>query len=84
VLQEHWSDRHSLMIEECSELKEEGKCEAGLRLLRWTHNSAPGSVPPISNGWSAPYYVRGTYQVLAIDLRVGWHPNYSDLLKEGE
>jgi len=39
-------------------------------------------VPPIGDGWGAPYYVRGSYQVLAIDLKVGWHPDYRDLLKD--
>lgn len=81
VLQENWADHHSQMVEECSELEESGKCEAGLNLLRWTHEGAPQSVPPISEGWSAPYYVRGSYQVLAIDLEVGWHPDYRNLLK---
>lgn len=84
VLQEHWSDRHTQMVEECSELEEKMKCESGLKLLRWTHEGAPQSVQPISERWLDPYYVRGSYQVLAIDLKVGWHPDYSDLLRDDE
>lgn len=82
VLQEEWSDRHMQMAEACSESDDKHKCQLGLGLLRWTHEGAPGEVPPIGDGWSAPYYVRGSYQVLAIDLKVGWHPDYRDLLKE--
>jgi hypothetical protein len=80
VLQEHWSDRHTQMIEDCAKLAEGQKCDAGLRLLRWTHDQAPQNVRPITEGWCAPYYVRGSYQVLAINLTVGWHPDYLALL----
>jgi hypothetical protein len=41
-------------------------------------------VRPIFEGWSAPYYVRGSYQVLAINRRVGWHPNFAALLGDEE
>ena len=54
----------------------------GLDVLRWTHDSAPKEVEPISSSWSGHYYVRGTYQLLAIDLKVGWHAQYLKLLKE--
>jgi len=82
VLQEEWSDRHMQMAEACLESDGKQKCQLGLGLLRWTHERAPNEVPPIGDGWSAPYYVRGSYQVLAIDLQVGWHPDYRDLLKD--
>ena len=84
ILREHWSDRHSRMIEECGDLEETDKCAAGLKILRWTHDDAPNTVRPIFEGWSAPYYVRGSYQVLAINRRVGWHPNFSALFGDEE
>ena len=80
VLTEHWSDRHVQMTEECAELEDGEKCASGLGLLRWTHNAAPTTVRPIAEGWGAAYYVRGSYQVLAINLKVGWHPDYETLL----
>lgn len=82
VLIEHWSDRHSQMVEDCAELDNTHKCDSGLNLLRWTHNEAPSVVRPVVDKWNAAYYVRGSYQVLAIDLEVGWHPEYRTLLKE--
>ncbi len=82
ILEEHWSDRHSQMAEGCAELEEKEKCASGLKILRWTHEEAPQVVRPIAEGWNAAYYVRGTYQVLAIDLQVGWHPDYKKLLAE--
>jgi hypothetical protein len=84
VLTEHWSDRHGTMAETCAGLEDEAKCTSGLELLRWTHNEAPNVVRPIQEGFSAAYYVRGSYQVLAIGLQVGWHPDYKTLLKGEE
>ncbi len=85
ILIEHWSDRHKQIAEDCKALEEEEeKCKLGLGLLRWSHNEAPMNVRPIEEGFSAAYYVRGSYQVLGISLQVGWHPNYRDLLKDGE
>ncbi|MCW8087671.1 ABC-three component system protein [Sabulicella glaciei] len=84
VLREHWSDRHAELVDECASLEDEGKCASGLKLLRWTHHEAPSTVRPIAEGWGAAYYVRGTYQVLAINLKVGWHPDYETLLGGGE
>lgn len=84
VLREHWSDRRDEVLEACMELDVEGKCASGLELLRWTHNDAPKTVQPIAIGWGAPYYVRGSYQVLAINLKVGWHPDYQTMLEDGE
>ena len=82
ILQEKWSDRHAQMAEDCSDLEDKGKRASGLALLRWTHQDAPRFVPPLSEGWGGHYYVSGSYQVLAIDLKVGWHPDYRDLLKD--
>lgn len=82
VLQEHWHDRHSRMVETCALVEEAGKCAAGLALLRWTHDEAPSQVRPIAERWSSPYLVRGSYQVLAINLAVGWHPDFAKRLED--
>lgn len=80
ILKEHWSDRHGQMTEDVTVADDLAKCEAGLKLLRWTHEEAPLAVRPIADGWTAAYYIRGSYQVLAINRSVGWHPNYAALL----
>jgi hypothetical protein len=80
VLLEHWFDLHQDMVQKCAAVSDDAKCVSGLELLRWTHYEAPKSVRAISAGWTAAYYVRGSYQVLAIDLLVGWHPEFKTLL----
>ncbi len=82
VLKEWWLDRHVEIVEACENLEEAEKRNKGLGLLRWVHNEAPTVVRPIVPGFEAPYYVRGSYQVLAIDLEVGWHPDYQKLLAD--
>lgn len=83
-MREEWSDRHKQMAEDCLALTEDGKRERGLGLLRWSHEDAPKAIEPIAVGWSAPYYVRGSYQVLATDREVGWHPDYLERLKDDD
>lgn len=80
ILEEHWSDKHSGVVDKSENEVESKKCELGLNVLRWSHDDAPYQVRAISEGWNAPYYIRGSYQVLAISLRVGWHPDYKNKL----
>ncbi|KWS36138.1 hypothetical protein AL065_10640 [Pseudomonas amygdali pv. ulmi] len=81
-LTEHWSDRHVQMAEDCEDLDACQVRAKGLEILRWTHESAPNQVEPIAPSWQGHYYVRGTFQILAIDLQVGWHADYRKLLKD--
>lgn len=81
-LTEYWSDLHIRMKEDCEGLDPSEIEAKGLELLRWTHDHAPKDVEPIAPSWSGHYYVRGTYQVLAIDRLVGWHVDFLNLLKD--
>ena len=83
VLREQWSDRHSQVVEACEDLDDTERCQKGLGILRWTHEDAPSRIRPIDPHWAGDYYVRGSYQVLAIGLEVGWHPDFLHLLSEG-
>ncbi|GEA68403.1 hypothetical protein PA3_25610 [Acinetobacter pittii] len=82
LLKEYWEDKHISMCEDNEDTDEESKCKDGLELLRWTHNDAPNQIRSIEDGWSSAYYIRGSYQVLAINLTVGWHPDYKKRLKK--
>jgi len=52
----------------------------GHDLLVWSHYEAHKAVNAIDSGVTKPSYIRGSYQVLSIDGRVGWHPEYRKLL----
>lgn len=76
-----WGDRHGPMAEEHRSAPQGEKRTAGLEIFRWSFRQAHQEVDPFAKNWSASYYVRGSYQVLAVDMRVGWHPDYVTLLK---
>lgn len=81
LLTQEWADRHGHIVNECVSLDATLTRAKGLELLRWSHQKAPLEVTPIASGWNAHYYVRGSYQILAIGLKVGWHPEFHTILK---
>jgi hypothetical protein len=82
LLIEAWGDRHGLMVEAHSTATEDGKRASGLEILRWSFSQAHTQIPPFARNWNTTYYVRGSYQVLAVEQVVGWHPDYKTLLAE--
>lgn len=80
-LVQEWRDRHEPMVEQHQSASEVKKQTAGLEIFRWSYNQAHKVVDPFANNWNASYYVRGSYQVLAVEMSVGWHPDYKTLLK---
>ncbi len=80
LLQEIWRDKNARIVEDCEGCDDETMRKSGHELLRWTLDHAQTEVKPFASNWSATYYVRGSYQVLAIDLKVGWHPQFNELL----
>lgn len=65
----------------CDELGEEpGEVElakAGRAILKWAEDAPI----PIRSGVSAPWVCRGSFHMLAEDLKVGWHPDFRDRLE---
>lgn len=80
-LVQEWRDRHDPIAEQHQSAPEDKKRAAGLEVFRWTFSQAHLEVDPFAKNWSASYYVRGSYQVLAVEQSVGWHPDYVTLLK---
>ncbi len=83
-LVERWEDRFGPMQHDCSSAEDSECCQHGLQLLDWSHLDAHREVQPIRPLFTAEYLVQGTYQQLADEKRVGWHPRYSDLLSAQE
>ncbi len=80
-LKEFWSDRFGPMCHDCKDHDEAALRANGLALLDWSHLTAHTEIPPIRKLWEQPYLVQGTYQQLAEEGGVGWHPNYIALLE---
>jgi hypothetical protein len=84
LLIEAWGDEHGVMVEVHTTATEEAKRASGLAIFRWSFNQAHTQLPPFARNWNTTYYVSGSYQVLAVEQEVGWHPDYKTLLAEKE
>ena len=82
LLIDEWSYKHGVVVEEHFASSEDVKRSAGLGIFRWSFNQAYTQVSPFAQNWNASYYVRGSYQVLAVEQSVGWHPDFRTLLAE--
>ncbi|MBS0355918.1 MAG: hypothetical protein JSR83_18690 [Proteobacteria bacterium] len=82
LLIETWGDKYGVMVETNEKATEDTKRASGLEIFRWSYNQAHAQVPPFAPNWNTSYYVRGSYQVLAVEQEVGWHPDYRMLLAE--
>ena len=83
LLVEAWKDKYALMVEKTEAATDAQKRSAGLEIFRWSFDVAKTQISPFAKNWSADYYVRGSYQFLAVDLKVGWHPEFEALLRDG-
>lgn len=79
-LVDEWRDRHEELKEQVASNGQE-PCEGGRALLDWSHKNAPLELPPIRQDWNQPHLIRGSYQLLAESLVVGWHPDFESLMK---
>ncbi|MDR5785378.1 hypothetical protein P9281_02255 [Caballeronia sp. LP003] len=77
---EEWGYRYDDMSGACSGLSDDIKKEKGRALLSWSFFGAPNDIEVVAPSVTSPSYVRGTFQTLSIDGRVGWHPDYKVLL----
>jgi hypothetical protein len=82
MLIDEWSVKHGAMVEDHETSSEFIKRAAGLDIFKWSYDQAYTQITPIAKNWSASYYIRGSYQVLAVEQSVGWHPDFKTLLAE--
>lgn len=71
-----WSDRHGPMCDDTAAASEEEKRRRGCEILDWSHQEASSMLIKIGNKVAPAFLVQGTYQQLANDRCVGWHPDY--------
>lgn len=82
MLIESWSNRHEPMKED-SETEAEEVCKIkGLKLLDWIHDDSHLHINPIRSEWKQHFLIHGSFQQLADELKVGWHPKYYEILRK--
>ncbi|MEV7038321.1 ABC-three component system protein, partial [Amycolatopsis sp. NPDC051061] len=73
-LVEEWSTRFDVLCDELGEqAAEEDKVREARAIYRWVEQEARFRIRP---GCDEPFVTKGSYQILADDLRVGWHPDF--------
>ncbi|WP_371225355.1 ABC-three component system protein [Roseovarius sp. 2305UL8-3] len=75
-----WEYQHETACENMNAGDETSQKSEGLNVLKWALEDAAVEVGSIESTITSPFYVRGSYQVLSIQGRVGWHPEYVDRL----
>jgi hypothetical protein len=73
-LVEEWETRFDIMVDELGEdAAEDDKRREAKAIYAWVEREARF---PIRPGCDEPFVTKGSYQLLADDLRVGWHPDF--------
>ncbi len=80
-LKRAWGDKFGPMRDDCADGLDERKCDLGRQLLDWSHEHAPRDIPPIRSGWVEHFFVQGSFQQLAEELEIGWHPDWENTFK---
>lgn len=79
ALIEEWElTREQLLSRIGSDATDDVLEEIGQQLLAWAENN----IIPIRVGVTAPFVSRGSFHMLADELRIGWHPNFQERLEK--
>lgn len=71
-----WRDYHDPMRDDTLHCEESEKQLRGCKLLDWSHHEAPLWPVAIGSAPAPTYVTQGTYQDLADQKVIGWHPDY--------
>jgi hypothetical protein len=80
TLEIEWKAHHDEAIELSNNGDKDTMISEGIKVFNWALECNSTEVGNIGNYSTPPFYIRGSYQTLSIDGRVGWHPQYRSLL----
>lgn len=79
TLIDEWDIRFQIMLDNLKDVvSEEKHCESARRIYEWVETE---DLHRIRNRVNEPIFARGSYQILADNLSVGWHPQFQERLK---
>ncbi|MFD0048904.1 ABC-three component system protein [Actinomycetes bacterium NPDC127524] len=79
-----WGDIFYPMKHDLRDKCDDDLCREGCDLLDWSHKKAHTEIVPIRANWKQPFLIQGSYQQLAEELKVGWHPKFEKKIKKAE
>ena len=80
TLVNEWKAQHDEAVEASNEDNNTLMIKKGKKVLKWASRCTSTKVGNIDNYATPPFYIRGSYQTLSIEGRVGWHPRYKTIL----
>lgn len=85
-LEMEWNEFYQMMLDNLDDDASESELsKSGRNLYNWSQNTAPDKQSLfIKPRFQAGYFTRGSYQMLADQVRIGWHRDYEDLFDESE
>lgn len=78
LLRDEWEQRSSLIEMEGDTSQQKEKIELGLKLYRQCQIDG---AKPIRTEFKSAYVARGTYHDLSDNKKIGWHPDYEEMLQ---
>jgi len=76
-----WEIRHESVVERSRSGDSALEISEADQLYAWVEQHAPSCTPLyIRSTFSEPFLIRGSFQMLADRLDVGWHPRYREIL----
>ncbi|UBZ10366.1 hypothetical protein LDL79_16405 [Leeuwenhoekiella palythoae] len=79
-----WSYQFEDMKDKSFGKNDEEKKEDGRILLDWSHEKAHMQISSISKNYNEPDLIRGSFQILSAQKRLGWHCDFINLISEEE
>jgi len=76
-----WNDHHGPMCDDTATATEPEKQVQGCALLDWCHFEAPQQAVTLGTSAVPAFVTQGTYQDMANDVLIGWHPEFKTRLK---
>lgn len=77
----HWNSIFALMKDECEDMSEGELVKAGKSFYEEFYIKRPPAYK-IRNNFQPQYLTTGSCHMLAEDKKIGWHPNFQELLKD--
>ena len=81
LLYDHWDRVFSLMKDDCEGLTDDELIKAGKSFYE-TYYVKSTPTYKIRNNFQPQYMTTGSCHMLADEKKIGWHPNFQELLKD--
>lgn len=78
---DYWNNIFALLKDDCEEMTEEELIKAGKSFYEEYYIKKPPTYK-IRNNFQPQYLTIGSCHMLAEDKKIGWHPNFQELLKD--